>query len=398
MNGRSSEAIVVGAGIVGAACAEALAREGLGVTVIDTARPGGGATAACMGHVVVMDDSEAQFALGRYSQQAWDALAEPLGLDVDGRAVERDPCGSLWIAEDEEEMAAVHAKHEFYRQRGVVTEILDGPSVAEAEPELRPGLVGALRVPGDSVVYPPAAVRWLLERARETCLRHRRPFRLRSPLAVEEVGVASGGLGRVGLRDGSELHADWVVVAAGHRSLELLPAGLTEHAIRPRKGHLVITDRRPGFCHHQLVELGYLKSAHSTGDSSVAFNLQPRATGQMLLGSSRQFGRTTAEVEPAIVARMIERGRHFLPRLGELKAVRVWTGFRPATDDHLPLIGPTGAHPSLLLAAGHEGLGITTSLGTAALVADHVVGRESAIDPEPYLPSRPAPGAGGIHG
>ena len=94
---------------------------------------------------------------------------------------------------------------------------------------------------------------------------------------------------------------------------------------------------------------------------------------------------------------MIERGRHFLPRLGELKAVRVWAGFRPATDDHLPLIGPTESCPSVLLAAGHEGLGITTSLGTAALVADHVLGRTSAIDPTPYLPGRPAPIAGGAH-
>ena len=60
-------------------------------------------------------------------------------------------------------------------------------------------------------------------------------------------------------------------------------------AIRPRKGHLVITDRHPGFVTHQLLELGYLKSAHGSDAASVAFNVQPRATGQLLIGSSRQY-------------------------------------------------------------------------------------------------------------
>ena len=376
--------LIVGAGIVGAACAAEVAARGYGVTVVEAERPGGGATAACMGHVVVMDDSEAQFALGRWSQRLWDELASRFPSKV-----ERDPCGTLWVAEDDEEMDAVHAKHAFYAERGVHTEILDQESLRQAEPELRHALLGALRVPGDSVVYPPAAVEWLLDQAAADARRLKVPFRL-----LCGVSVAKAEPDRVILHDGRELRADFVVVASGATALDILSTSLDGHAIRPRKGHLVITDRRPGFCRHQLVELGYLKSAHSAGDSSVAFNLQPRATGQMLLGSSRQFGRTTPEVELPMVRRMFERGRHFLPRLGELKAVRMWAGFRPATDDHLPLVGPLREGSTLLLAAGHEGLGITTSLGTAKLIADHVSGLTSPIDPTPYLPSR----AGGHHG
>ena len=376
--------IVVGAGIVGAACAAELVQRGHDVTVIEAGRPGGGATAACMGHVVVMDDSEAQFALGHASQKLWDELAERAPA-----AVERDPCGSLWVAEDDEEMAAVHSKHAFYSERGVETEILDQHALRQAEPELAHHLIGALRVPGDSVVYPPAAVEWWLDQAALDARRRGTRFEL-----CCGVPAAKALDDRVILQDGNELEADFVVLAAGDRALDLLPEPLEGHAIRPRKGHLVITDRHPGFCRHQLVELGYLKSAHSAGDSSVAFNMQPRATGQMLLGSSRQFGRTTAEVEMPMVQRMFERGHHFLPRLGELKAVRMWAGFRPATDDHLPLIGPVPGRSTLILAAGHEGLGITTSLGTAQLVSGHVTGRFGSLDPEPYLPSR----AGGGHG
>ena len=252
-----------------------------------------------------------------------------------------------------------------------------------AEPEPRHDLLGALRVPGDSVVYPPTAVDFMLAQAARRAQEQGSRFELICGTPVERLSA-----NWVVLRDGQRLEGDWVVVSAGQAALELLPEPLPGHAIRPRKGHLVITDRRPGFCRHQLVELGYLKSAHSAGDSSVAFNLQPRATGQMLLGSSRQFGRDSAEVELDIVRKMIDRGRHFLPRLGELKAVRIWTGFRPATEDHLPLIGPVPGHESLLVAAGHEGLGITTSLGTARLITDHVSGVTPEIDPTPYLPSR----------
>ncbi len=77
-----------------------------------------------------------------------------------------------------------------------------------------------------------------------------------------------------------------------------------------------------------------------------------------------------------------------MPTLTQLSAIRVWTGFRAATPDKLPLIGLCPGHDNLYLATGHEGLGITTSLGTAKLLVDQMLGRPSAIPVEPYLPDR----------
>src|SRR5262249_37759141 len=151
-------AAVVGAGIVGAACAAALARDGWRVTVIEPGVVGGGATAAGMGHIVVMDDSEAQFALTRYSRELWDEASARLPP-----AVEFDRCGTLWVAADEEEMAEVRRKSEFYGARGVRSEILNARELASAEPNLRAGLEGALLVPDDTVIYAPCAARRLLE-------------------------------------------------------------------------------------------------------------------------------------------------------------------------------------------------------------------------------------------
>jgi glycine/D-amino acid oxidase-like deaminating enzyme len=136
------------------------------------------------------------------------------------------------------------------------------------------------------------------------------------------------------------------------------------------------------------VELGYLKSAHSSAADSVAFNVQSRRTGQLLIGSSRQYGAEDTAVNPQILSAMTERAQWYLPKIGELSAIRVWTGFRAATPDKLPLIGPWPEDESLFLATGHEGLGITTSLGTARLLMDHLEGAASAIPGAPYLPAR----------
>ena len=368
MNAKAYDVIVIGAGIVGAACAAECAAAKLRVAIVEARMIGGGATAAGMGHLVVMDYSEAQFALTRYSQVLWNELREELP-----QTVEHDACGTIWVAADDDEMAEVWRKQRYYSERGVPVEVLDARSLVEAEPNLRPGLVGGLRVPGDSVIYPPCAAQFFVERA---VALGAKLFAGKHVAAVTREGVR--------LRDGASLAARLVVNATGSWSPELTP-GLS---VKKRKGHLVITDRYPRFLRHQLVELGYLKSAHSVSADSVAFNIQPRRTGQLLIGSSRQFEVDHAGVDDSMVTRMLARAIEYLPLLGKLSALRTWTGFRAATPDKLPLIGPSPEQENVFLATGHEGLGITTSLGTAKLLVDQILNRPPAIPVDPYLPSR----------
>ena len=360
--------IVVGAGAVGAACAEALAEEGCRVTVLESAFPGAGATGAAMGHLVVMDDSEAQFALTSWSRRLWADRAASFPP-----AMEDVACGTLWVAEGDEEMAHVRKKAAFYSERGEPVEVLDGATLREAEPRLREGLAGALRVPGDRVLYPPAAARLFLDRARG------HGAEVRTETRVEAVG---SGRARFG---GRWVEADAVVNAAGAFAPRLVP-GLP---VVPRKGHLVITDRYPGFLRHQVIELAYLKSAHTLTRESVAFNVQPRKTGQLLVGSSRELVGFDPAINPSLCARMLRHAASYLPDLTHLRALRTWTGFRPATPDSLPLVGMW--EPGLWIAAGHEGLGVTTAPGTARLLADLLLGRTPPIDPAPFDPRRGMP-------
>ena len=186
---------------------------------------------------------------------------------------------------------------------------------------------------------------------------------------------------------GAPSSAGAVVVAAGVHSPELVP-GLP---IVPRRGHLVISDRQPGLVRHQLVELGYLHSAHTFGAASVAFNVQPRRTGQLLIGSSRELVGFDANINRELLGAMLERAAGYLPGLRDVRALRSWTGFRPATPDKLPLIGAWPALDRVWIAAGHEGLGITMATGTADIVVAGILGTTAPTDPEPFRPDRAMP-------
>jgi len=156
----------------------------------------------------------------------------------------------------------------------------------------------------------------------------------------------------------------------------------------PKKGHLAITARVPGLLRHQLLAHDYVASAHGDADTTIAFNLQPRTTGQVLIGSSRQRDVDDQAIDRAIIGRMLALATQYLPALANVPITRVWTGVRTATTDDLPLIGPHPTDSTVLLATGHEGLGITTALATATLLVAHVAGTTTDIDPTPYLPGR----------
>ena len=170
------------------------------------------------------------------------------------------------------------------------------PGRGRAEPA--PGIGGRAPVPDDAVIYPPCAARFLLERAHVDRLRREAACRMTGGGIQVRQRRRRGG--------GSERERHGRVGAGAH-------AGI---AVRKRKGHLVITDRYPGFVRHQLMELGYLKSAHSTTADSVAFNVQPRRTGQVLIGSSRQFGAEDSGIDTHMLQRMLQRAVEYMPGSG----------------------------------------------------------------------------------
>ena len=158
--------------------------------------------------------------------------------------------------------------------------------------------------------------------------------------------------------------------------------------LRKRKGHLLITDRHAGYVHHTLVELGYLKSVQSPTSDSATFNVRLHITGQILIGSSRQYGAEATSVESEILSPEPGRAQQYMAGLGELSTIHTWTAFRAATPDRVSYIGPGWEDQTTFLATRHEGLGIATAPGTGLLVAGQLRPLESRIPIEPCLPAR----------
>lgn len=356
----SEDVLIVGAGIVGAACADALASQGLSVRLIDARLPS--ATHTGMGHLLILDDNPAELALSSHSLRLWRRWQPDLSPDCAWSG-----CGTLWIAANAAEADIAAHKRERLASAGIACEWLDAAALARAEPALRPGLAGALRVPGDAIIYAPRVARWLLERhPGRITLTHGQVTRITDDGSVESTA--------------GRFQAGQVLLAAGVASPALCP----ELPIAPKKGHLAITDRYPQQVHHQLVELGYMASAHQSEGDSVAVNIQPRPTGQLLIGSTRQFGQSSTDVDPPLVARLLREAIALMPGLATARALRTWAGLRPATADGLPLIGRHPERPRLWVAAGHEGHGVTTAPGTGELIAALMTGAATALDPAPY--------------
>jgi glycine/D-amino acid oxidase-like deaminating enzyme len=161
-----------------------------------------------------------------------------------------------------------------------------------------------LRVLGDGVIHPQAAAQFLLRGVAER------------GTVFTDCNVVSIDGSTVLFGDRTRISAGHIVNAAGCAAQELTP-GI---AMRKRKGHLILTNCYPGFLRHQVVELGYLKSAHSVTSDSFAFNVQPRATGQILIGSSRQYEDEDAAVDYGIVRRMMERACEYMPEVATLSS------------------------------------------------------------------------------
>lgn len=364
----SPDVVVLGAGIIGAACALELQTQGRKVLLVDNRPPGGGVTSAGMGHLVALDETDDELDLCLLSLARWEEY-----LSLKGGIAEYTNCGTLWIAEDEDQMAHALSRAERLSRRGWNASLVSASELTKLEPSLRSGLVGATRVTRDGAVFPPSVAadlaRTLVHKGGQTLFGE-------TAIAVQD--------GALSLASGRRIQTEEIVIAAGVGVHHLLPDVL----VFPRKGHLAITDRYAGRLSHQVVSMGYGQAAVGEDAPAVAANVQPRLTGQWLVGSCRQDGVTNTEVDPYVLAKVLRSAIAILPCLAEMRIIRSWTGMRPATRDGRPLIGLHPSFSKVWLAVGHEGLGVTTAFATASLLGDLMLNRIPSLDASLYCPKR----------
>ncbi|GAA5109736.1 NAD(P)/FAD-dependent oxidoreductase [Pseudonocardia adelaidensis] len=362
--------VVVGSGVAGAAVAHHLSRRGARV-VVDDARAGV-ATAAGAGIVSPWATADpALFALAGPAAGYYPELVAALAEDTD-EPTSYSVVGGLVVGRDEGELREVH--------RRVAARAAEHPAAGEASlldpaqararfPVLDQGL-SAVHVGGGARVDGRQVRASLLDAAR------RRGAELRTGTAA----LAVGGV-RV---DGEPLGADAVVVAAGAWSTELVAPLGTTLPVAPQRGqitHLEVpwdTSRWPvvsplGSGHYLLAFPGGRVVAGATRETGSGFDHRVTAAGQL---------------------EVLEQALTVAPGLHDATLLETRVGFRPATPDGLPVLGPLPGRPDVFLATGFGPVGLTIAPLAGALVADLVLGEEPRLDVRPYAPSRFGPTSG----
>ena len=161
--------IIVGAGIIGAACARTLASAGWDVTVVDRGTTAGGTSSACEGNLLVSDKGPGhELLLAQYASTLWTDTVAQLGDHLGGEfpSVEYDPKGGLVVATTAVGAAALRAFASRQREAGVDARELTDVEARELEPDLAPGIELAVFYPEDSQVQPTIATEALMASAR----------------------------------------------------------------------------------------------------------------------------------------------------------------------------------------------------------------------------------------
>ncbi|MET7489478.1 FAD-binding oxidoreductase [Streptomyces sp. NPDC005538] len=370
------DVVVVGAGMVGAACALYTARAGLDVVVVDRGPVSGGTTGAGEGNLLVSDKEPGpELDLALLSGRLWDQLAQELG-----EFVEYEAKGGLVVASTPEGLTALQRFAEGQRTAGVVAEPVDGEALHDLEPRLAPGLPGGVHYPQDAQVMPALAAAHLLRAS---------GARLLTGHTVTDVLLKADGAVDGVRTDRGDILAPTVVNAAGTWGGELAALAGVALPVLPRRGFVLVTEPLPRLVRHKVYAADYVADVAS---DSAALQTSPvvegTAAGPVLIGASRErvgFDRTFS----LPVLRALAAGATKLfPFLSDVRAMRSYLGFRPYLPDHLPAIGPDPRVPGLVHACGHEGAGIGLATGTGHLIAQLLSGRPPDLDPTPFRPDR----------
>lgn len=370
---RSYDVAVVGAGVVGCAVARELARHpNLRVALVEAQDDVGQGTSKAntailhTGFDAVPGSLEAR--LVREGARQLTAYAGESGIPV-------EPVGALLVAWDEEQLAALpHLAEKAVRNEYADARIVEPPELYAREPHLGPGALGALHVPGESIVCP-----WTTTLAYATqAVRHGVDLHLNS--RVEQASRQDGG--HVLTTTRGTLRARYLVNAAGlHADTLDRLLGHHDFTVTPRRGQLIVFDKLA----RDLLRHILLPVPTALGKGVL---VTPTVYGNLLLGPTAEDlddKRATGSTAEGL-ALLREKGARILPALLDEEITTVYAGLRAATeyDDYRITAHPEQAYVTV---GGIRSTGLTASLAIAAHVTALLAGTGldlgPAVDLEP---------------
>jgi glycine oxidase len=372
----TADLVVAGGGVIGTAIAWRAALAGLGVVLVD---PDAGDAASGVAAGMLAPASEALFgesallAINLLAVQRFPSFAAELE-DVTGQEVGLRREGTVAVAYDPDDLAALMRLTAFRRSAGLDAEELDSRACRRLEPFLTPDVRGGVVFAGDWSVdnrrYT-AALRAALAAAMVPIIRGR----------VTQAQVAGGRVRGVGLADGTVIDSAVVVVAAGCWSAAVggLPGALRA-AVRPVKGQLLRLRHPAGM---PAVISHTLRATVRGAD----VYLVPRADGEVIVGATSEERGPDRTVTAGAVHDLLRDAMSVLPVTSELLLAETCAGLRPGTPDNGPIVGGCGIG-GLMLATGHYRNGILMSPVTADAIVACLTGQRPAAEWEPFTPGR----------
>ncbi|MFF5205397.1 NAD(P)/FAD-dependent oxidoreductase [Streptosporangium sp. NPDC000396] len=372
------DVVVIGAGIVGAACAYYAARAGLDVVVVDRGSVASGTTGAGEGNILVSDKEPGpELDLARLSNDLWRELAEPGGFEFEAK-------GGLVVAETGEVLRALTG---LAGKQDVEHTVVAPEDLGDYEPHLAKGLAGGVFYPQDAQVQPMLAAARLIRQGMERF--GRGTLTLRTGVTVTGF-VRRGDLVTGVTTDQGEILAGAVVNAAGTWGGEVAALAGVHLPILPRRGFILVTEPlKEPLIRHKVYTAAYVTNVASDSEGlETSAVVEGTAAGPVLIGASRErvgFDRT---VSIPVLERLAGQAVALFPELAGYRAMRAYCGFRPYCPDHLPVIGEDPRAPGLYHACGHEGAGIGLAPATGHLIAQALAGVDPDLDLRPFRPER----------
>jgi D-hydroxyproline dehydrogenase subunit beta len=381
--------VVVGAGIVGAACARTLSSAGFDVTVLERGAVAGGTSSSCEGNLLVSDKPPGpELDLAVLASTRWPQVATELKdqLGDSFPSLEYEPKGGLVVAYTAAGADALLSFAETQRTSGVAAHTMTPREALRLEPHLNPGIATAVHYPGDAQVQPTVAVEALLASARMAGARVRTRERVVGAI-YDETGHRIVGVGT----ERGQYVADIVINAAGPWAGEVAALLGAPVPVLPRFGMVLVTARMPHRVFHKVYDADYVGATQS-GDSDLQTSavVESTAAGTVLIGSSRQRVGFDDRLRARVISEIAAKAIALFPFLENTLVMRTYGGFRPYMPDHLPVIGPDHRVPGLFHVTGHEGAGIGLSIVSAEILLAQLTESVAPLDPAPFALDRPS--------
>ena len=375
---QSPDAIVIGAGIVGATTALSLSEAGLKVLIIDRGHVASGTTSAGEGNILVSDKEPGpELELALRSRDAWFEIADEIGNNF-----ELEAKGGVVVARSDAGVRGLRELTSRQSRAGVVAQDLSTNDLRTLEPNLSHAITEGAYYPQDAQCQPMLAAAQILKRVVDsggeflpettvTQIKH---------IDSQVVGVeTSKGF----------INTPIVVNAAGTWAGEIAELAGTALPIAPRRGFILVSVPTRKLIFHKVYDAEYVANVSSgSADLQSSSVVEGTQSGTILIGASRERVGFKEGIDYSVLRLLARQAIEIFPILAELQLLRVYRGFRPYAPDHLPVIGEDAHIKGLWHNAGHEGAGIGLAPASAQLIMESITHQQTFMSAEPFSPSR----------